>query len=130
MIIGIGTDLVGIERIARILEGQHGEMFLSRVLTKNELSMLNTRYKHPSRVNEFVAGRWAAKEAIAKALGCGIGAMVAFSDIEVLGNEQGQPSGRLSDAAQRRLGAQELRIHISISHAEGFAVAYALIERG
>lgn len=130
MIIGIGTDLVGIERIARILEGQHGEMFLSRVLTKNELSMLNTRYKHLSRVNEFVAGRWAAKEAVAKALGCGIGAMVAFSDIEVLGNELGKPTCSISEMAKQKLGEQQLRIHISISHAEGFAVAYALIERG
>jgi holo-[acyl-carrier protein] synthase len=130
MIIGIGTDLVGIERIARVLQGRHGELFLRRVLTKNELAMLETRNKQPSRVNEFVAGRWAAKEAVAKALGCGIGAMVAFSDIEVLGNELGQPIGRLSNVAQRRLGAQQLRIHISISHAEGFAVAYALIERG
>jgi holo-[acyl-carrier protein] synthase len=130
MIIGIGTDLVGIERIARVLQGRHGEMFLRRVLTKNELAMLETRSQQPTRVNEFVAGRWAAKEAIAKALGCGIGAMVAFSDIEVLGNELGQPIGRLSEIAQRRLGSQQQRIHISISHAEGWAIAYAVIERG
>ena len=121
MIIGIGNDITECARIQAVLE-KHGKTFLDHLLTEREQSLAGGRL-------EFYAGRWAAKEAVAKALGCGIGTHCAFTDIEILNDESGRPYAVLSGAAQRT--AAELRaerIHLSISHERHYATACAVLE--
>ncbi|WP_297990901.1 holo-ACP synthase [Anoxybacillus sp.] len=117
MIVGIGIDIVDLSRIAHLLERQ--PKFIERVLTDNE----RMRFFELSskRKIEFVAGRFAAKEAYAKALGTGIGVHVSFSDVEVKNDEYGKPyiDSLLADQ----------RVHVSISHSDHYAVAQVIIER-
>ena len=82
------------------------------------------------RLTEFVAGRFAAKEAVVKALGCGVGKAVGFQDIEVLPDSLGKPDVRLSSAAAERLSLDtSCRIHLSITHSRDTAGAYAVVEQ-
>ncbi|MCZ8523881.1 MULTISPECIES: holo-ACP synthase [Paenibacillus] len=131
MIIGIGTDLLDIARVRSILEQPAGERFLQRVLTPAERELAAARR---GRLAEFTAGRFAAKEAVVKALGCGIGKEVGLHDIEVLPDAKGKPHCRLSEAALQRLaeGGTDVRgliVHLSITHSDTAAMAYAMAER-
>jgi len=112
----VGTDIVSIDRITRARH-RFGTRFLDRYLRPEE-------YRHlPSDAS--LAGYWAAKEAIAKALGCGIGGELGFHDI-VLGKEaQGAPVFTLSDTALERFPIRESSL--SVSHDGGFAIAVAVI---
>lgn len=127
MIRGIGMDLVEISRVQSFLEGQSGDRFVSRVLTGGEQTLVSER---KNRAAEFVAGRFAAKEAVVKALGTGIGATVGLHDIEVLPDPAGKPVASLSPGALERLGygPGELRLHLSITHTREYAAAYAVAE--
>ncbi|MGF7033921.1 holo-[acyl-carrier protein] synthase [Paenibacillus mucilaginosus] len=130
MIIGIGTDLLDIARVQAILEQPSGERFLQRVLTPAERELAAGR---GGRLAEFTAGRFAAKEAVVKALGCGIGREVGFGDIEVLPDAKGKPHCRLSEASLGRLAAggtdvRGLIVHLSITHSDTAAMAYAMAE--
>jgi len=124
MIIGVGTDIVGTERIGKLLDGARGEAFLRRVLSEAERAYMTEKRFPRARTVEFVAGRWAAKEAVSKALGCGIGADVGFHDIQVLPDERGKPCCTVA-----RDIAAGVRLHLSISHADGWATAFAVAER-
>jgi len=127
MIVGIGTDLVEIVRMQAIVEHSTGERFLQRVLTPAERELAAAR---KGRLAEFAAGRFAAKEAIVKAIGCGIGKQVGFQDMEIVPDALGKPECRLSDGARARTGlAPTARIHISITHSETMAAAYAIVEQ-
>lgn len=121
-ILGIGTDIVECLRIAKMIE-QHGELFLRRVYTERELRYCQAR-KHAT---EHFAGRWAAKEAILKALGTGWSKGIAWTDLEIRNEPGGQPKvmvrGGARDAAIRRGVADVL---VSISHCRTYATAYAL----
>lgn len=124
MIIGIGTDIVELARLeAAITRG--GEAFLRRVYTAAELSETKDRL-------EYLGGRWAAKEAAAKALGCGIGAGCSFADIEVIDDDAGAPTITCHAPAAVRLAEHcgSLRWHVSISHEHAYAVATVIIEDG
>lgn len=126
MILGIGTDLVEITRVRRFLEGDSGERFLERVLTPEERRLAREKR---GRLTEFVAGRFAAKEAVVKALGTGIGGVTGFQDVEVLPAEGGRPQVTLSAEARSKLKLPpEFRIHLSITHTAGLASAYAIVE--
>lgn len=127
MIIGVGTDLVEILRVKRFIESASGQRFMERVLTPQERAIAAERR---GRLAEFVAGRFAAKEAVVKALGTGIGAVTGFQDLEVLPHASGRPEVTLSDCALKRLGYAEdmLRLHLSITHVQDFAMAYAVAE--
>lgn len=121
---GIGTDIVSINRIKTVYEKQ-GERFMNRVLTKDEQALFVKRKYSMS----FLANRFAAKEAIAKALGTGIAKGVNFVDIEILPDDLGSPIAALSNVAQERLlniGAST--VHISISDEVNYAVAFAVLE--
>lgn len=121
MIIGLGIDTVGIERIARLL-ARHGERFLARWFDPREVAVI-------AGSPERAAVRWAAKEAAAKALGTGFAAGIVPSQIAVLPGPGGAPLLALADAAARRaasLGAA--RLHVSLSHADGHAVAVVILE--
>jgi holo-[acyl-carrier protein] synthase len=127
MIAGVGIDLLDIDRVKKLLEQSHGERFVERVLTPEERELAARRGR--GRLAEFVAGRFAAKEAVVKALGCGIGREVGFQDICILPDGCGKPECRLSGAAWERLGrAQPLRLHLSITHSATTAGAYAVAE--
>ena len=130
MIEGIGHDLIEIERIGRMLaESPLRDKFMRRILTDTERELAERR---GAKQAEFVAGRFAAKEAVVKALGCGIGSQVGFRDIEVIPDRLGKPICALSPSAWQRLGRDKpngLRIHLSITHSDTMASAYAIIER-
>jgi holo-[acyl-carrier protein] synthase len=120
-------DLVEISRVQSFMEGQSGDRFVSRVLTAGEQMLVSER---KNRAAEFVAGRFAAKEAVVKALGTGIGATVGLHDIEVLPDPSGKPVVNLSPGALERLGygSDDLKLHLSITHTRDYAAAYAVAE--
>ena len=120
MVKGIGTDITHIERIRKL-----GPEAIARILTPKEDAYCG-HYKDPS---ERVAGRFAAKEAILKALGTGWAEGIGWKQMEILPDEAGAPEVVLTGAALKRLGTLgATRCHISISHQGDYAVAFALIE--
>ncbi|WP_028544671.1 holo-ACP synthase [Paenibacillus taiwanensis] len=127
MIYGVGHDVLNMERISRIVEGHSKDRFLHRILTANERQALEQR---EARSVEWVAGRFAVKEAVVKAFGCGIGKQIGFQDVEVLPDPLGKPHAILSEAAWERLGlaSSAMRIHVSISHQPGMASAFCVVE--
>lgn len=139
MILGIGHDVTEIVRVKSILSGNIAERFLQRVLAVKELEYARSRFGREcddktimwsKRWIEFTAGRFAAKEAVVKALGCGIGSLVGFQDIAILPDGAGKPVCNVSQEALRRLGlSHEVRIHVSITHTEELASAFAVVER-
>ena len=125
-ILGIGTDIVECLRIGRMIE-QHGELFLNRIYTEREIRYCQER----RRSVEHFAGRWAAKEAVLKALGIGWRKGLSFTDVEVRNEAAGRPQvhlcGAAKDAAQaRRVGD----ILLSIAHCRAYATAHAIAVRG
>ena len=124
MIIGMGTDLVEIERIQRSVE-RFGDRFLRRVYTAGEIAYC-TRKKNFA---ESFAARFAAKEAGAKALGTGISFGVSWTEFEVVRERTGKPSLRLSGRAAQiaqRLGVA--RTVVSLTHTRGLALAVVVLE--
>jgi holo-[acyl-carrier protein] synthase len=122
MIIGIGTDIVEIDRIRSMLE-RHGTHFSERCFTPAELAWADRQRDSAVRI----AGRWAAKEAVVKALGTGFIEGMTFHDIEVLPLHTGQPTVKLTGRAAEiatQLGIRH--IHITISHARDYATATAI----
>lgn len=115
MISGIGLDIVELKRIEAIMERQ--EKFVSRVLTESEKAKIETL--SGKRKVEFLAGRFAAKEAFSKAFGTGIGKELSFLDIEIESDEKGKPF----IAKPFNKG-----VHLSISHSAEYAVAQVIIE--
>lgn len=127
MIYGIGNDVLEIGRISAVLSREQGTGFLQRILTQRELELAAGR---KGKAAEFAAGRFAAKEAVVKALGCGIGAKVGFQDIEILPDAQGKPVVSLSEEAWSRLllpGGRHT-IHLAITHSGDLASAFAVVE--
>ena len=115
MKLATGVDLIEIARIEEVV-ARHGKYYLERIFTPAELDYCGKRA-------ESLAGRWAAKEAVAKALGTGIGD-VAWKEIEILGDEQKAPVLNLYGAAENK--ARELGLinwSVSISHNQSNAVA-------
>lgn len=129
MIVGIGHDITDMERVAAVLAGRSARRFMERVLTARELELCSSY--EGARLVQFVAGRFAAKEAVVKALGCGIGATVGFSDMDILRDAAGKPVCELSLSAWERLGFEpdRLRIHITITHDRAIASAVAITEQ-
>lgn len=122
-IVGIGTDIVALARIEKVL--QRNPAFAERVLTRDELHT----YVQAGRPAAFVAKRFAAKEAAAKALGTGIAKGVSFQHIEVGHTELGQPLLHFSAIALERantIGASAF--HLSISDEADYAMAYVILE--
>jgi holo-[acyl-carrier protein] synthase len=116
----IGVDMIEIERVAQSI-GRHGERFLRRVYTEQELAYCGGR-------TASLAARWAAKEATAKALGTGIGA-VRWCEIEVVNDENQRPALQLHGAAANlaaQLGLSALAV--SLSHTKEYAIAFVVGE--
>ncbi len=125
MIIGIGCDIVGINRISRLLL-QNEEAFLKKILTTQEICLLDKK-----KLFSQVAKRFAAKEAFSKALGTGIGACVSFHDIEIISDLKGKPnftySKKLVEYMYKEYG--NFIAHLSISDEKDYAQAFVIIEK-
>lgn len=116
----VGVDLVDVARIARLVDGGAG---LDTILTARELAYCNAR-KRPA---EHIAGRFAAKEAVLKALGTGRVGEIHWTDVEVLNDGGGRPLAQLHGASAARASSRGLRsLAISISHTADLAIAHAV----
>lgn len=121
-ILGIGTDITECLRIAQMIE-RHGELFIARVYTPQEIQYCQSR----KQSTQHFAGRWAAKEAVLKAVGTGWRRGISWRDVEIRNQLGGKPVvalfGGLREVAEE-LGIGQ--ILISISHCRSHATAYAL----
>ena len=125
MILGIGTDVVSIERIAGVLE-RHGERFVNRILTAEE----RARFARTRGRASHLAKRWAAKEAFSKAIGTGIHAPFTWHSISVGRAPSGAPGIVPGEAMARYLGARGgKRAHLSLTHPARIARASLFLER-
>ena len=124
MIAGIGVDLVDKARIDRLLD-QYGEQFIRRVLNAGELE----QFAGSTRKSWFIANRFAAKEAISKALGTGLRYPVTLLSIGVISNELGRPAFVFSDALQAYLQSRNIcGAHLSITHESQLVCAMVVLE--
>jgi holo-[acyl-carrier protein] synthase len=124
MILGIGIDIIEVARVQGSVE-RFGDRFLNRVLLPDEIAYCQS-HKSPG---PFVAVRFAAKEAISKAFGTGIGAQLGWHEMEVRRKESGEPFVVLHGGGRQLFearGAQ--RLLISLSHTQNYAAATAVLE--
>ena len=122
MIFGVGTDLIEIDRIRQAIE--KNPRFLQKVYTEAEIAYCQ-RKKNPW---QSFAARFAAKEAVSKAMGTGLG-RIGLHDIEIVQKPSGQPQVVCHGAAKAFLLEHGLgNVHISLSHSAQFAIATAIIE--
>jgi holo-[acyl-carrier protein] synthase len=123
MIDGIGVDIVEIRRISDAIKRNH--RFLEKVFTCCELEYFKNKKFNPQNI----AGGFAAKEAVSKALGTGFRGF-GLHDIEILRDDLGRPFVSLKGEAERIAESKgNYKVHISISHSDDNAIAYAILER-
>lgn len=115
MILGIGTDIIEVDRIRSAIE-EHGDRFLERLFTQKEREYC-LKHRFPFR---HFAGRFAAKEAIAKSFGLGFGSDISWQDIEIINEKNGKPTVYFR-------GEKRNDILISISHCHAYATATAVL---
>ncbi|AYG00584.1 holo-ACP synthase [Lactococcus allomyrinae] len=118
MIFGNGVDNVELTRIQKALE--HSERFVEQVLTASELERFKS-FNSTNRKTEFLAGRWAAKEAYSKAYGTGISKQLGMHDLEIQNDELGKPY-----FSKHPFNGE---VHLSISHSSLEAVAFVVLEK-
>jgi holo-[acyl-carrier protein] synthase len=128
MILGVGTDLANIERIAATLD-RFGDRFRNRVFTETE----QRKAEHRKDVAGTYAKRWAAKEACSKALGTGLRMGISWKDMAVVNLPTGQPVMHLSGWAAERLremtpAGHEAVVHVSLTDDHPWAQAFVVIE--
>lgn len=124
MILGLGIDIVETHRMKKVLK-QHGNSFINKVFTEDEISENGSRADKTA----FFASRWASKEALSKALGCGIGNKCAWKDIRIQNDRTGKPRIKLGGTAlltARKMSVK--KIHLSISHEREYAAAVVVLE--
>lgn len=124
MIVGIGVDIVEISRVRGLLE-KFGNRFIERILTPIEIEEFNQR-KCPA---SFLASRFSAKEALAKALGTGIGKEVSFKNIQIENDKRGKPSFVFfADTKTFLIGKDVHNVLLSLSDEEHYAVSMVVLE--
>lgn len=126
MIIGVGIDIVDAKLNAQSLSGPAGQRFLQRILSESELAVYLT-----DRAERFVAGRFAAKEAVLKCLGTGMQDGISLKDISIERSGNGQPIIKLTGLVEQiaeNLGI--IKWHLSISHSPSYSIAYVVAEGG
>lgn len=122
--IGIGLDLCRVERMKRILD--RNPAFLQRYFTLDEQAYIKAKGQ---TAPQTMAALYAAKEALLKAMGIGIGRGVDLKEIEVIHQPEGQPCYRLTDGAAEKMAALgAARAWLSLSHEDGMAAAVAVLE--
>ena len=125
-LIGLGTDITECLRIARMIE-RHGELFINRVYTPEEIKYCQSR----KQATQHFTGRWAAKEAILKALGTGWRRGISWRDIEVRNEPGGKPMVAVRGGAKDVVEQLEIsEIQVSISHCRSHAIACAVAMGG
>ena len=129
MILGIGTDLANIDRIAAVLD-RHGDRFRNRVFTEREQRKAEGR---PRAVAATYAKRWAAKEACSKALGTGLRMGISWKDMAVSNMRSGQPIMHVTGWAAERLAqmtppGHQAVIHVTLTDDHPWAQAFVVIE--
>ena len=121
-VVGIGTDIIECLRIAQMIE-RHGELFINRVFTPHEIQYCQSR----KLATQHFAGRWAAKEAILKAIGTGWRRGISWRDVEVRNEPGGKPVVALRGGARDVIENLSIgQVLVSISHCRSHATAYAL----
>lgn len=123
MIIGIGIDLCSVERMREQMDNAR---FQARIFTQKERAYFASR---PAVAAASLAAGFAAKEAFLKAVGLGLGGM-AMAEIEVLHKESGQPYYVLHGAADQWMHSRGAVAHLSLTHENGMAAAFCVIEGG
>lgn len=124
MILGIGTDIIEVGRIARLLSQQ--KRFKERIFTRREIEYCD----HKANNAQNYAARFAVKEALLKAIGTGWREGVAFQEIEVKNNRKGKPELVLSGAVKKVTEAMGVtNIQVSISHLKDLAIGIVILER-
>ena len=124
MIYGVGTDIVNIDRIQKIIL-KNREGFIKRVLTDHEQALFANKADSAA----FCAKRFAAKEAFSKALGTGIGRVVSFQDLTVRNNDNGKPHFIPSEKLRLYLLEKGVKqAHLSISDESQYALAFVVLE--
>ena len=124
MIRGIGTDLVEVARVASSLD-KLGDKFARRILGPQELEVFAEHHAPAA----YLAKRFAAKEAVAKAMGTGIGKAIAFTDAQVMNNDLGAPSFIFAGAAQQWMQEHKVNaVHLSLSDEQQMAMAFVILE--
>jgi holo-[acyl-carrier protein] synthase len=125
-IYGLGTDIIECARIAKVIE-RHGDLFLRRIFTPYEIDYCNGK----KRSTEHYAGRWAAKEAIFKALGTGWRGKVQWTDFEIRRDDLGRPVVHVGGTSKDFLIEEKITdILVSLSHCREYATATAVAVRG
>lgn len=125
MIYGIGTDLVDVKRLEKILQ-RWGERFAERVYSQNEITYCQTK----ACPAIHYAARFAAKESFLKSLGIGLGMGVALKDVEVINNTQGSPQLHMNEKIRgilEKLGITA--VHVSMTHTREHAQAMVVLEK-
>lgn len=135
MILGIGTDLISVGRIERLIK-QFQQKFAEKIFTKKEISCaqkIKTSAENSSPRARFYAKRFAAKEAFAKAIGLGIGRGVDFKDIEVVNNKLGKPEIKILNGKKtflkKHFSCKDFSIHLSLTDDSSFASALVVVEK-
>ena len=124
MILGVGIDIIEVARIQASHE-RFGKRFLNRVLLADEIAYCLS-YKNPA---PFIAVRFAAKEAISKAFGTGIGAALGWRDMEIRRKESGEPFVVLHGKGKKMFAARGAKqLLVSLSHTKDYAAATAVLE--
>lgn len=124
MILGTGIDIIEVARVASSVE-RFGDRFLNRILLPGEIAYCRG-YSSPG---PHIAARFAAKEAISKAFGTGIGAELGWHDMEIARHDSGEPHVLLGEKGRALLASRGgSRIHVSLSHTQVYAVAMAILE--
>lgn len=129
MIYGVGTDLIEIARV-RAAYLRFGERFARRILGGRELERYHTRRaRSDERGITFLATRFAAKEAISKALGLGMRTPMSWRAVEIVNEPSGRPIVFISSPELRQYAqSRKLRLHVSLSDERQFAIAHAIAE--
>lgn len=124
MIIGVGIDIVEVPRVQRLYE-KFGLRFLTKIFRQTETDYCLSCAAPPNAI----AGRFAAKEAVAKAFATGIGTVLGWHDIEIGRAESGAPIVLLHGKGRALAEVRGVKkVHISLSHARGYAAAVAILE--
>jgi holo-[acyl-carrier protein] synthase len=128
VIFGIGQDVIEIERVAAAL-ARHGDRFVSRVLGPRERAVYESRRRRSAqRGMAFLATRFAAKEAISKAVGLGMRQPMSWRAVEIVNEPSGRPCAIANGQFAAFLEGRQLRIHVSVSDIANLAVAHAVAE--
>jgi holo-[acyl-carrier protein] synthase len=128
VIFGIGQDVIEIERVAAAL-ARHGERFAARVLGPRELAVFESRRRRSEqRGMAFLATRFAAKEAISKAVGLGMRMPMSWRAVEIVNEPGGRPCAVANGRFAAFLQGKGLRLHVSVADIANLAVAHAVAE--